>query len=154
MMRRAGGFTLLELLVVLGILGGLLTLAFVQFRQTEAQQAKASFITSIQRLFWETSTAAASRGITLTLERKGDRLLVYPKGHSDKVYRSLEIPSGVTVHLPEGVLADFTPPGRIKFKSIFPKDCNNQYGFKVTNDQGQSRCYQISYIGEVKEILQ
>jgi len=151
-MRRAWGFTLLELLVVLGIIGILMGLTAFQYRRIEAQQAKASFYTGIQRLFWEGATAAASRGQTLELVRQGNRLIVRTSSPPYKTLRTLDIPEGVEVDLPDGSLADFTPPGRVRFQGHFPKDCGNGYAFRVKGGKGQSRCYRVSYIGEVQEV--
>lgn len=150
-MGRARGLTLIELLVVLAMLGVLFTLTAFQSRRVMAEQDEAAFYTRVQRIFWDASTAAASRGQTLLLIRNGDTLIVREKGGSRKVLRRVEIPEGMRVSLPEGRLAVFTPPGRVRFRPRFPQDCEGP-SFKVTTPGGSERCYRVSVIGEVEEV--
>ena len=150
-MRRTSGFTLLELLIVVAVLGIILALVTFQFRKIEARQTESAFYASLERLFWEASTAAASRGRSLTLRRNGDRLVVRLRSAPRTMIRELEIPEGIEVNLPEGALAVFTPPGRVRFKPAFPRECQAP-SFKVTTRQGDERCYRVSLIGEVEVV--
>lgn len=70
---------------------------------------------SISQLFWQGTTAAASRGITAELVRAGDTLKVRNSvDHS--IIRELELPAGVTTTIPDGgPLLLFRAPGRIEF---------------------------------------
>jgi len=151
LMKRSRGFTLLELLIVIAVLGVLFTLTAFQSRKIEAHQAEAAFYTSLERLFWEGSTAAASRGRTLLLIRRDNDLIVRLRTAPRTVIRQVEIPEGVEVGLPEGRLAVFTPPGRVRFRALFPRDCQGP-SFKVTTRQGTERCYRVSLIGEVEVV--
>ncbi len=150
-MKRSRGFTLLELLIVIAVLGVLFTLTAFQSRKIEAHQAEAAFYTSLERLFWEAATAAASRGQSLKLIREGQVLLVETESTPARTVRELAIPEGVEVALPEGTLATFTPPGRVNFSSDFPRDCQGP-SFEVTTRQGTQRCYRVSLIGEVEVV--
>jgi len=152
-MRQARGLTLLELLVVLGLVALLSGLFFFSYRKTMAQQTKASFETGVQRLFWEAATAAASRGETLVLERRGNRLIVRSQSNPTRTLRVLAIPDNVSLDLPEDELALFSPPGRVWFRSLFPRDCGSGFGFRLLTGEGGERCYRVSYIGEVLEVL-
>jgi len=72
-------------------------------------------VNSISQLFWQGTTAAASRGITAELVRAGDTLKVRNSvDHS--IIRELELPAGVTTTIPDGgPLLLFRAPGRIEF---------------------------------------
>jgi len=148
-MKRWSGFTLLELLVAIAVLGIVLALTAFQSRKIEAHQAESAFYAGLERLFWEASTAAASRGRALVLLRDGDRLIVRLRTPPRTVIRALEIPENVEVGLPDGRLAIFTPPGRVRFRPAFPQACQGP-SFAVTTSRGTERCYRVSLIGEVE----
>lgn len=148
-MERPRGFTLLELIAVVAMVAALFALAAFQSRRLEAQQERAAFFTSLERLFWQAATASASRGRPLRLVRTGEVLRVETLDAPPKTLLRLEIPEGVTVDLPEGTLATFTPPGRVHFAPSFPKTCGGP-SFAAALPEGLRRCYRISLIGEVE----
>ncbi|AEB11452.1 prepilin-type N-terminal cleavage/methylation domain-containing protein [Marinithermus hydrothermalis] len=136
------GFTLIEFLIVATILGVALSIAaFEGWRMLRGQEQRAA-VSSVQQLFWQGATAAASRGARLELVRVG-RVLEVRAEADGRVLRRFELPDGVTTNLPEGRLAVFTPPGRVNLAASFPNPFTVRAG-------GRTYRFTVSLIGEVK----
>ncbi len=95
--RRPGGFTLLEVLIVVLIIGIVLGLAVVSIRDDPAQRTQ----TEIRRFAALTTLAAQeavlqSREIAIELQRNGYRFLTLQDGEwvdpADNVFRARELP--------------------------------------------------------------
>ncbi len=136
------GFTLLEFLIVAAVLGIALSIAAFEGRRMLRGQEHQAAVSSVQQLFWQGATAAASRGTRLELVRTGKVLEVRIEGNG-RVLRRFELPDGVTTNLPEGRLAVFTPPGRVNLATNFPNPFTVQAG-------GRTYRFTVSLIGEVK----
>ncbi|RDI95156.1 type II secretion system protein [Meiothermus sp. QL-1] len=139
------GFTLLELLVVMAILGVAAGIGLAQFRNLAQRQEALATVDQIRQLFWQGATAAASRGGTnFLLVRSGNTLRVESQVDGS-VLRSVTLPAGVSCSLPQGTLATFTSPGKVNFSSSFPP--NRQ--FTITAN-GQTFTLTATLIGEVR----
>ncbi len=139
------GFTLLEFLVVMAILGIAAGIGIAQFRNLGQRQQAAATVDQIRQLFWQGATAAASRGGTnFLLVRSGNTLRVESQVNGS-VLRSVTLPSGVTCSLSEGTLATFTSPGKVNFSSSFP--ANRQF---TVSANGRTYTLTATLIGEVR----
>ncbi|GIW28820.1 MAG: hypothetical protein KatS3mg070_2183 [Meiothermus sp.] len=143
--RMSGGFTLLELIVVMAILGVAAGIGIPQIRNIGQRQEALATVDQIRQLFWQGATAAASRGGTnFVLVRSGNTLQVQSQVDGS-VLRSVTLPNGVSCSLNNGTLATFTSPGKVIFSSSFP--ANRQ--FTVTA-AGQTFTLTATLIGEVR----
>lgn len=138
--RSKRGFTIIEMLVILAILGVLLALfAFMGRGALDTQQEKAA-IRSIQQSVWQGASAASARGRNTELKLVGRNVEVREVG-SGRLIRTEELPNGVTTNLPTLV---FTPPGKISDASF----ALVEDGITVTGSKGTTRLV-VSIIGEV-----
>lgn len=115
--RRELGFSVVELLIVLAILGIVLSIGIFNGRQALAAQEQRSAVTSIQQSVWQGATAASARGEIVTLRREGQDL-VLRVGHNGRVLRTETMPDGVKTNIRQGTILVFTPPGRIAAASL------------------------------------
>ncbi len=142
---KSEGFTLLELLVVMAILGVAAGIGIPQIRNIGQRQEALATVDQIRQLFWQGATAAASRGGTnFVLVRSGNTLRVESQTDGS-VLRSVTLPSGVGCSLNNGALVTFTSPGKAIFSGTFP--ANRQ--FTVTA-AGQTFTLTATLIGEVR----
>lgn len=143
--RTPGGFTLLELIVVMAILGVAAGLGIAQMRNIGQRQQALATVDQIRQLFWQGATAAASRGGTnFLLVRSGNTLQVQSQVDGS-VLRSVTLPNGVRCSLSNGTLATFTSPGKVIFSSSFP--ANRQFTISAA---GQTFTLTATLIGEVR----
>lgn len=138
------GMTLIELLVVIGVLMVILAIAAFNGQRTLKGQEQAAFLRSLQSFFWQGATEAASRGAFLDVVFTGNRLEIR---NGTQVLRTLEVPQGVSLTLPRGVVARLTPPGEVE-------DANGNrltqpLSFQV-NLGSKTYTYVVSLIGEAK----
>jgi len=139
------GFTLLELLVVMAVLGVAAGLGIAQIRNLGQRQQANATVDQVRQLFWHGATAAASRGGTnFLLVRSGNTLQVQSQTDGS-VLRRLTLPSGVSSSLSDGTLATFTSPGKVNFSSLFP--ANRQFTISAN---GQTFTLTATLIGEVR----
>lgn len=143
--KKPQGFTLLELLVVMAILGVAAGLGIAQLRNLGQRQQAAAAVDQIRQLFWQGATAAASRGGTnFLLVRSGNVLQVQSQADGS-VLRSVTLPNGVTCSLGNGTLATFTSPGKVNYSSSFP--ANRQF---TVSANGRTFTLTATLIGEVR----
>lgn len=142
--RRHAGFSIIELLILLAILGLIAGVIAVNGRRVLAGQQEKAALTSVRQSVWEGATAAASRGVSTELVRTPSGLEVREAGSATPL-RTFDIPSSVTTNMPMGQVLTFTPPGRVDLASLqaLPSPLTltvNGHTFKL----------QVSLIGEVK----
>ncbi|MCX7784379.1 MAG: type II secretion system GspH family protein [Meiothermus sp.] len=143
--RKPRGFTLLELLVVMAILGVAAGLGIAQLRNLGQRQQAAATVDQIRQLFWQGATAAASRGGTnFLLVRSGNNLRVQSQTDGS-ILRSVTLPAGVACSLSDGTLAIFTSPGKVNYSSSFP--ANRQF---TVSANGRTFTLTATLIGEVR----
>lgn len=143
--RTPRGFTLLELIVVMAILGVAAGIGIAQIRNIGQRQQALATVDQIRQLFWQGATAAASRGGTnFLLVRSGNTLQVQSQVDGS-VLRSVTLPNGVSCSLSNGTLATFTSPGKVIFSSSFP--ANRQFTISAA---GQTFTLTATLIGEVR----
>jgi Tfp pilus assembly protein FimT len=139
-MKREG-LTIIETLIVIGILAILFTIALGPgLRVLRGQQNKAS-LESVRQMFWQGATAAASRNQTLQLSRSGTTFTIAPPNGA--AVRTFEIATTTTVGLPDGVVATFLPPGRVTLAS----GVSNPF---TVQTNGQTYSITVSLIGETQ----
>jgi prepilin-type N-terminal cleavage/methylation domain-containing protein len=105
-------FTILEILIVTTIIGIIAGIGFISGRQIAQRQDQNASLRSIQQLFWQGATGAASRGVEVTLERN-DNVFTLERADNNEVIRSYTLPNQVSINFPEGEVVRFTPPGKI-----------------------------------------
>lgn len=138
---RQAGLTITEILIVIGILAILFSIALGPgLRVLQGQQNRASLET-VRQMFWHGATAAASRNQTLQLTRSGSTFTIAPSNGA--AVRTFEVSSGTTVSLPSGVVATFLPPGRV----VLAGGVSNPFTV-VAN--GQTYSISVSLIGETQ----
>ncbi|MGQ9511440.1 MAG: type IV pilin [Thermaceae bacterium] len=143
-MKTGKGMALFELLVVLGILGLLLSLATVGRRYAQGQE-KAGFLTSLQNFFWQGTTEAASRGRTLTVYYTGGSLELRDE---TRVLSALKVPSGINLSLTQGPVARLTPPGKVQTPS--GGELSAPLRIDLSTEEGRRYSLEVSLIGEAR----
>lgn len=143
-MKTRKGITLIELLVVIAVMAVILSIAAFSGRRTLLSQEQAAFLRSLQGLFWQGATEAASRGETLVLSRQGNRLEIR---RGSQVVRTVDIPQGVGLSLGDGDVVRFTPPGKVESPSGGILSAPLTFTVSVGP---RTYTYTVSLIGEVK----
>lgn len=141
---KAKGLTVTELLVVLVILAVIFTIAAFNGRRTLLGQEQTAFLRTVQGLFWQGATEAASRGAELSLVRQGNRLELRL---GSQTLRTVDIPQGVNLSLPQGTVVRFSPPG--KLLDAQGQNLSSPLSFTISIGQ-RTYAYTVSLIGEVK----
>jgi prepilin-type N-terminal cleavage/methylation domain-containing protein len=142
--KKQQGFSLIEILIVIAIIGILAGIAFVSGRQILRGQQEIAAPSVVQQSVWQGATGAASRGISIKLMKAGS-VLKLVNAADDKEIRRFEFSDEVTTNIPEGQVLLFLPTGKVDTASLaaLPQPLtittsNNTY--KLT----------VSLIGEVK----
>lgn len=128
----------------MSILAILFALASFQGRRTLQGQEEAAFLSTLQNLFWQGATEAASRGENLDLVRTGNRLELR---QGSRTLKGVDIPQGVALSIPEGTFVRFTPPG--KLRNPQGNELTSPLTFTVSV-RGRTYRYTLSLIGETK----
>ncbi|MEJ2667698.1 MAG: hypothetical protein P8Z81_11465, partial [Deinococcales bacterium] len=115
--RRAAGFSMMELLILLAVLGLIAGALAISARRVLGGQQDKAALNSIEQSVWEGATAAASRGASTELVRTATGLEVREVG-STNALQTFDLPSSVTTNLPMGQVLVFTPPGRVDLASL------------------------------------
>jgi len=146
MRARAGGFTMLELLVVTAIAGIVLTIGALNGRQVLKGQEEAASLRTIQQSVWQGATTAAARGVSVVLTRDEHKLIL--KEENGKTVRTFELSKDISTNLPKGTVLTFTPPGKVSEESLDKLDDLSEPLHVKANDKTYELT--ISIIGEVK----
>lgn len=136
------GFSLLEILVILAIIGVLAGIVTIGSRAILRGQENRSSLYSMRQIFWQGASAATSRGLNLRLERDGDFVRVIDPANPARPIREVELSGDATLSLPQGSIATFSPTGKVSIASA-----NNPFTFSA---DGKTYRFTVSLIGEVK----
>lgn len=133
--RNRGGFTLIELSVVITILSLLFMAVLPSIRAQQDSRASVTFLSSLRRLALDARTRAIDRGETLTLTyNDGDRVLeLRPPGEGNEEFGD----PVVTVRMPGSAVLQNFQQGKNQSSStnwqirIFPDGTSDGGGFEV-----------------------
>lgn len=143
--RWRSGFTLLELLIALAVIGVVVGIAVTGGRRlVEGQEARAA-VQSVRQSIWQGATLAASRGVSTTLVLNGTDLELHDDGGAERPLRTFALPEGATLRGVSGTVLRFTPPGKVDESSLaaLPKPL-------ILEVDGKIYQLRVSLIGEVK----
>lgn len=142
----ARGMTVVELLIVLTVFAIVAAIAIPNMRGILQGREDQAAIQSIQQTVWQGATAAAARGVVVTLTRTGNRF-VLTNTETNAELKRFDMPSGVTSNWPQNSPLVFTPPGKVDLGSMadFPTSL-------TVTAKGKSTRLQISLIGEVRTV--
>lgn len=140
-MGNDDGFTMLELLLVIAIIGVLVGIGVFSARRVLAGQQESAAVNTIRQTVWQGATAAAARGqeAKLVLE---DGQLELRVGAA--VIRTEELPGGVSTNLPAELV--FTPPGKLAEDSLEALRAAQPLWIQTSERQYR---LEVSVIGEV-----
>lgn len=141
-MRKRRGFSVLELLIVLAIIGIVGAIGFLNGRRIAENQSAQGSLATIQQSIWQGATAAAARGTTVELRRVGSRFTLEV---GDEAIRTFDLADGVETNLGENGLAlRFLPPGKVDLETLtaLPEDL-----YLLAEDRRYT--LRVSMIGEV-----
>lgn len=138
------GVSIVEVLIAMVIIGIVAVIAIPDLRAVLTGREDQAAIQSIQQTVWQGATAAAARGVVVTLTRTGNTFVLRNTATNAELKR-FALPSGVTSNWPQGTPLVFTPPGKVDSASMvdFPS-------ILTVTAKGKSTRLQISLIGEVR----
>lgn len=142
-MKKKSGITILELLIALAILGVVAGIGVMNGRRAAQVQSARGAVATFQQSVWQGATAAASRGLTVELNRTDAGLaLVASDG---RIVREYELPEEVDISADNPILR-FLPPGKVDLSTLDRLD-------DLVIDTGYgSYSVEISLIGEVRSV--
>ena len=143
------GFTTIELLIVIAILGILMGIAMMGSRQIMQKQKEMASVQQFRQLISQATTAVNSRSINGVLVRSGNQIKVIDKDNPSKILADMTLDSKVITNLPSGQSLEFLPTGRIDTASLQPL---LDLPLEI-EAAGQTFVLEISVIGEVKAEL-
>jgi len=138
--------TVVELLIVLAIFGIVAAIAIPNMRGILQGREDQAAIQSIQQTVWQGATAAAARGVVVTLTRTGNRFVLI-NSETNAELKRFDMPTSVTSNWPQNSPLVFTPPGKV--------DVSSMSGFPASltvSANGRTTGLQISLIGEVRTV--
>jgi len=144
-LRTTGGFSIIELLIVLAILGIITGVVVMTGRPIVRGQEGLAAVKSMQQSVWQGATMAASRGVRTSLFYTGTSLEVR-NATTNAVIRRFDFPAGASINVTAGTaFLQFTPPGKVDPTSL----ASLPSPFRITTTGGVYDL-QISLIGEVR----
>lgn len=110
--RFQSGFSILELLVVLAVLGVVFSLVALTGRIFVQRASERSVVDTFQQAVWQGATAAAARGFPTELVLDADELLLR-RVSTGEVVRRFELDGNAAWNVADGQMLVFTPPGAV-----------------------------------------
>lgn len=143
-MRDSRGFSLVEILIVLGVLSTALGIVFYGGRQILERQIQRSAISQVRQAIWQGASTATSQDKELVLVRSGDALELRTTVSPVKTVQRYELPKGTVNALPASPnnLLNFQPSGLVSFPTG-----SNQMSLSVN---GKIYTLEVSQIGETR----
>ncbi len=111
-MKRGFGFTMLELLIVMAVVGIITAVGAVSASTILKRSQEGSSLRTFQHSIWQAAGLSSSRGVIITLNKSGQTLSIKNQ-KSGATLRSFKLASGVSTNLPDGEVIKFLPPGEI-----------------------------------------
>ena len=127
--RGAAGFTLIEVLVVLGIIGLITGIAVNALKKSQATYGEASSVTSVAALIRSAASYSNNRRVASTLQLNG-RVISVNDLNGTMIDSNAQFTVPPNVNLPAGsagVLLGFRPDGTVLFSgdTLFPGGVGN-----------------------------
>ena len=110
--RFQSGFSILELLVVLAVLGVVFSLVALTGRIFVQRASERSVVDTFQQAVWQGATAAAARRFPTELVLDADELLLR-RVSTGEVVRRFELDGNAAWNVADGQMLVFTPPGAV-----------------------------------------
>ncbi|MDX2003918.1 MAG: prepilin-type N-terminal cleavage/methylation domain-containing protein [Meiothermus sp.] len=143
---RAQGFSLVEILIVLALLGIIGGIGAMGYGQIRAGQTARAGITTLSQIMAKAATMASSRGVPLSLVKKGNVLEVRTRDATPQVLLRETLPADLASQLPSAdPWVTFSSVGRV----VVPNASHNP--FSVAS-RGTTYTLTVSLIGEVKVV--
>jgi prepilin-type N-terminal cleavage/methylation domain-containing protein len=142
--NKTRGFTMLELLIAVAIIGVLASIVFVSGRQIVLRQEGPDTISQFKQIVSRGGSVAAARGKDVQLKYQNREFILREKV-SEKYIHSFEIPASVSINLSEGATLEFAPSGLIKSLAAVPNPV-------IVNSKDKTYQLRLSIIGQMKVI--
>ena len=136
--RRAAGFTLIEVLVVLAVIGSLLGLLAMGVSRVQSDEEDRAAIETFQLALLDAAGAASARGASVTIHWLGDELVVR---EGADVVRRWSFPADTQTTLEAGALVTFNASGRIERLADLPDPLSFTW-------RGENRTLAVSLVGQ------
>lgn len=142
---RQGGFTLLEMLIVLAIAGVLMGVGLNAIRQVQRGGQENAFVTNLSLSIKGAASYAASRRTQVTMIRAGD-VVRFVNASSEQIEdgQGIRIPSTVNTNIPDGAALTFGPNGSVTARAV-PQPL-------MIASQDREWAMQISTIGDTRVV--
>ena len=143
-MRDSRGFSLVEILIVLGVLSIALGIVFFVGRTILERQSQRSAISQIRQAIWQASSTSTSRNKELAMVRSGDTLELRTTVTPITTVQSYKFPSGTLNLVPASpnVMLSFQPSGLVSFPTS-----TNLFSIKAN---GTTYTLEVTQIGETR----
>jgi prepilin-type N-terminal cleavage/methylation domain-containing protein len=144
MMKTKQGFTMLELLLVIAIVGVLASIAFVSGRQIMRGQEQTAVISQLKQTISRGASSAAARGSVVKLTRSNSNFILK---QGTKELQRFSLPNGATLNIPNGDVLEFQSSGLISNLAGLPNPL-------TLTTSSKTYIITISLIGEMKAQVQ
>ena len=144
-MANRRGFTLLELLLVLGLIGATVSLGAISLQGAMSRERARGAVSDLRQAVWGGASFAASRGQRYSLTFDGSKAVKLVRARDGRAVRTIELPDSVVLNEPAGTLMTFTSPGMVVFNPAVGRYLD------LTVD-GKAMKLEVSKIGEVRVV--
>lgn len=145
--RHDAGISLIELIVVIGVLAIALSLTAILGRAIAQRASERSTVNTVQQAVWQGATLSAARGFRTELARVEGELQIRRLADGD-ILRRFELDRNASVNF-DGQVLVFTPPGSITPESLEALRDLDGGGIRITAG-GATYTLEVSLIGEVR----